>query len=91
MYESYFPETTQAKYEDNRKACGAKLKLDETIEFIKFAETKILDAEWSPDAVCGFADRNSKFDNARVCTKTLYNYIKLGLITVKNIELPLFA
>lgn len=89
MYEAYFPETAQAKYEDNRKACGAKLKLDKTIEYIKFTETKILDAEWSPDAVCGFAVRNSKFDNARVCTKTICNYIELGLITVKNIDLPI--
>jgi len=88
-YEAYFPETAQVKYEENRKACGAKLKLDETIKFIKFAEAKILNNEWSPDAVCGFAKRKNLFDRARVCTKTLYNYIELGLITVKNIDLPM--
>lgn len=89
MYEAYFPETAQVKYEENRKACGAKLKLNETIEFIKFAEAKILNDKWSPDAVCGFAKRNNLFDKARVCTKTLYNYIELRLITVKNIDLPM--
>jgi len=64
-------------------------KLDETIEFIKFAEDKILNDEWSPDAVCGFAERNNLFDKARVCTKTLYNYIEHRLITVKNTDLPI--
>lgn len=55
MYEAHFPETAQVKYQENQKACGAKPKLDETIEFIKFAEAKILNDEWSPDDVCGFA------------------------------------
>lgn len=42
-FEAYFPETGQLKYEKNRQACGAKLKLDDAIEFIQYAETKILD------------------------------------------------
>lgn len=88
-FEAYFPDTGQRKYEENRKACFAKLKLDETIEFIRFAEKKILEDKWSPDAVCGYAKLHSLFDDAIVCTKTLYNYIDLGLIGVKNIDLPM--
>lgn len=85
----YFPDTGQLFYERNRKACGRKLKLDDAIEFIKYAETQILDKKWSPDAVCGRAKRDGKFKDKMVCTKTLYNYIDLGLIGVKNIDLPM--
>lgn len=88
-YMAYFPETGQAKYETNRKACGAKIKLDHSIDFIKFAESKILDDKWSPDAVCGFAKANSFFKGAMVSTKTLYNYIERGFIAVRNIDLPM--
>ena len=89
MFQAYFPDTGQLKYEQNRKACGAKMKLDEAIEFIQFAEKKILHDNWSPDAVCGYAKRHGLFDNAIVCTKTLYRYIDLGICGVKNIDLPM--
>jgi IS30 family transposase len=48
-----------------------------------------LQDRWSPDAVCGYAELHGLFDDAIVCTKTLYNYIDLGLIAVKNIDLPM--
>ncbi|MFZ3591920.1 IS30 family transposase, partial [Bacillus sp. DJP31] len=57
--------------------------------FIQFAESKILKDDWSPDAVYGHAKRLSLFDDALVCTKTLYNYIELGIMRVKNIDLPM--
>lgn len=89
VFEAYFPETGQRKYEENRKACGAKYKLVEVSEFIKYAETKILQDEWSPDAISGHARLHGLFDGAIVCTKTLYNYIDAGLVGVKNIDLPM--
>jgi IS30 family transposase len=89
LVEIYFPDTGQLIYERNRQACGAKFKLDQTIEFIQFAEIMILKDEWSPDAVCGHAKRHGLFEGAVVCTKTLYNYIDLGLIGIKNIDLPM--
>jgi transposase, IS30 family len=85
----YFPDTGQLLYEKNRIACGRKFKLDHAIEFIKYAETQILQKDWSPDAVCGKAKRCGTFQGDVVCTKTLYNYIDLGLIGVKNIDLPM--
>jgi IS30 family transposase len=88
-FQAYFPETGQAQYETNRKSCGAKVKLGQALEFIKFAESKILDEKWSPDAVCGFSQVNSLFKDASVSTKTLYNYIERGFIAVKNIDLPM--
>jgi len=87
--EAYFPETGQTRYENNRKACGAKLKLDFAIDFIQFVEKKILDDDWSPDAACGHAKLHNTYGDQIVCTKTIYNYIDKGLIAVKNIDLPM--
>jgi IS30 family transposase len=89
LFKAYFPDTGQAMYEANRKASGAKLKLDDAIEFIQFVETKILEDEWSPDAIYGHAKLHGLFGDDIVCTKTLYNYIDLGLLKVKNIDLPM--
>lgn len=88
-YQAYFPETGQTKYDTNRMVCGAKIKLDHSLEFIQFVESKILDDKWSPDAVCGFAQAGGLFQGATVSTKTLYNYIERGFIAVRNIDLPM--
>jgi len=85
----YFPDTGQAVYEKNRSRCGAKFKLAMAAEFIHFAIRKMKKDKWSPDAICGYAKIQKQFVNFRVCTNTLYHYIDLGLLPVKNIELPL--
>jgi len=46
-YKVYFPETGQAVYEKNRMNCGAKRKLAQVEDFLKFAEDKILREKWS--------------------------------------------
>jgi IS30 family transposase len=89
LVEVYFPDTGQLIYERNREACGRRFKLDQVAEFIAHAEKKILEEEWSPDAVCGRAEHEGLFEGARICTKTVYNYIDRGLIGVKNIDLPM--
>jgi IS30 family transposase len=44
----------------------------------------------SIDAICGCAKAKVLFDkNAMVCTKTVYNYIDLGLMNITNIDLPI--
>lgn len=55
---------------------------------MKYLETAIKVEKLSPDAICGRAKREGNFP-AIVCTKTVYNYIDLGLIKVKNIDLTL--
>lgn len=85
----YFPDTGQAVYEKNRSRCGAKYKLAEASEFIQFAVEKMQKDHWSPDAICGYVKAQRQSKNAMVCTKTLYHYIDLGLLPVKNIDLPL--
>lgn len=89
-YTAYFPETGQAAYEQNRKSCGAKSKLLEAAEFIESACNQIMDEDWSPDAAIGFAKRKQDWkDKPTVSTKTLYNYIDLGLLKVRNLDLPM--
>jgi len=41
FYQAHFLETAQIRYEEKRQNCGAKLKLDEVIAFIKYAEARI--------------------------------------------------
>ena len=51
---------------------------------------KIKQDSWSPDACVGRALEFNYFERSEmVCTKTLYNYIDLGLLAVKNTDLPL--
>lgn len=84
-YTAYFAETGQAVYERNRINCGAKSKLLVALEFIDFACEKITDQGWSPDAVVGFANKQTDWkDKPMVSTKTLYNYIDLDLLRVRK-------
>lgn len=88
-YQAYFAEVGQRIYESNRSRCGAKYKLVQASEFIQYAVEKIQKDHWSPDAVCGYAKTQKLFDGRdMVCTKTLYRYIELGLLPVKNLDLP---
>ena len=87
-YKKYFADVGQLVYEKNKKNCKIPLKVTEAIEFIEYAEEQILTNKLSPDAICGRAKAKKMF-NITVCTKTLYNYIDLGILKVKNIDLPL--
>lgn len=45
--------------------------------------------KWPLDACYGKALESKKFRREEiVCTKTLYNYVDLGLLPIKNIDLP---
>ena len=87
-YDKYFAETGQLVYEKNRKSCRKPYKLAKASSFVKYLETAIKAEKLSPDAICGRAKREGNFPTI-VCTKTVYNYIDLGLIKVKNIDLTL--
>ncbi len=85
--EKYFSDVGQRVYENNRKNSRKPFKISQVEDFMNFAEEKILKEKWSPDSVCGYAIYNNLFDKP-VCTKTLYNYVELGLLKrMKNIDL----
>ena len=86
----YFADVGQRRYDENRAQCGPRMKLVAVSEFLEHAETQILENGLSPDAIVGSyriaADTAGK---PCVCTKTLYNYIDMGLLKVRNIDLNL--
>ena len=54
-----------------------------------FVEQKFFEEGWSLDACVGRALENELFTRYQiVCTKTLYSYIDLGLLGIKNIDFP---
>ena len=85
-YEQYFAQSGQIRYEHNRENSGKPSKFNAAQDFIQYVENAILKDKHSPDAICGRAKRMNLFD-VSVCTKTIYNYIAMGLLKVKNIDL----
>ncbi|GAA3653845.1 IS30 family transposase [Asaccharospora irregularis] len=86
--EMYLADAGQAIYEKNRRSSVRPFKRLSCGEFISYAVDKIKNNKLSPDACFGEALRESKFARSdMVCTKTLYNYIDLGLLEVKNVDL----
>ncbi|MCC8072852.1 MAG: IS30 family transposase [Clostridiales bacterium] len=61
----------------------------ESVDFLKYVEEKVENEGWSLDACVGYAKENHLFsDDEMVCTKTLYNYVDLGLLSITNMDLP---
>ena len=88
--EVYLADTGEAVYlKHQQNACRTYKRL-ECSNFINYAVDKIKKDSWSPDACVGNALETNQFERSQmVCTKTLYNYIDLGLLAVKNSDLPL--
>lgn len=87
-YYCYFADTGQLVYEQRRKHSRPPFKLALVQPFLQYVIEQIKKHHLSPDAVRGRAVRDKLFPHV-VSTKTLYNYINLQLIPVKNIDLPL--
>lgn len=79
----------QDAYEQNRQSCCRHYELLKKADFISFVEQKFFTEGWSLDACVGRALKEGLFTrNQIVCTKTLYDYTALGLLGIKNIDLP---
>ena len=88
--ELYLADTGSYIYKRNRKNSCRSFKRLECSEFINYVVDKIKKDRWSPDACVGYALASGKFERSKmVCTKTLYNYIDLGLLDVFNADLPI--
>jgi IS30 family transposase len=86
----YYPDSGQLVYEANRKKCGSKFKFLQCEAFIKHVTELFFDKKQSLDAICGAARKHKSFPQSQmVCTKTLYNYVDVGLLKIANIDLPL--
>ena len=71
-----------------REASRKPFKLSTAAPFLKYLEKEVLQNKFFPDSICGRAKLQNMFP-VTLCTKTIYNYIDLGLISIKNIDLPL--
>lgn len=87
-YKKYFADVGTRVYRENRKNCGAHSTVMKAWEFVSFAEDKILDDKWSPDAAVGYAKRHEKFEYVP-STKTLYNWIDEGKLSIINMDLAM--
>lgn len=84
----YDADVAQAKYDKQRLNCGRRPKWTDTDTFIEWADEKMLNEQWSPDAVVGFAKTHDLFDPSIIpCTTTLYNWIDRGIMRTRNIDL----
>lgn len=90
LYESkmvYFADVAQKDAEVKKHNCGCKYKFTKCQDFIEYIETQVKVNHWSIDAARGYAVENNLFTET-VATNTIYNWIDLNLINIKNIDLP---
>ena len=79
----------QDAYRQNRSASCRHYDLLGKSSFLKYVQRHFFDDGWSLDACFGRALAEGSFArDEMVCTKTLYRYVDLGLIGIKNHNLP---
>ena len=78
-----------AVYLEHRQECRRKYRCLETSAFLQYVNKHFKEDKWSLDVCAGRAIADGTFQREEtVCTKTLYRYVDLGLLPIKNIDLP---
>ena len=77
-------------YSEHRQNCRRQYRCLASVRFLQYVVEHFRgEDKWSLDACVGAARRSRAFlREETVCTKTLYNYVDLGLLPIKNIDLP---
>ncbi len=76
-------------YLEHRRECRRKYRCLETSVFFQYVSVHYKEDKWSLDVCAGRAVADGTFQREEtVCTKTLYRYVDLGLLPIKNIDLP---
>lgn len=79
----------QDVYRQNRVPCCRHYRFLDISEFIAYVRQHFFEDQWSLDVCVGRALEEGIFSRDQiVCTKTLYNYIDLGILGIKSIDLP---
>jgi IS30 family transposase len=81
-HDVYSSDRGQDVHDLNATAKGPELKLGDNHALVEFVRCRIVDHKESPDVVA-FLMQQDGLEGA-VCTKTLYNYIDQGLISVRG-------
>ena len=86
----YKAEAGQKAYEANRINSCRHYDLLKVERFISYVNEHFFKEGWSLDACHGRALLDGGFSpEETVCTKTLYNYVDMSLLDIRNINLPL--
>ena len=81
--------TAWKAYQENRSHSGRTYDALEKRPFLQYVEKQFQEKQWSLDACVGRALEEASFERSEIlCTKTLYNYVDLGLLNIKNMDLP---
>ena len=82
--------TAWKAYQENRSHCCRNYAALEKRRFLRYVEDHFYGNDrWSLDACAERAVLDGEFQRYdTLCTKSLYNYVDLGLIGIKNIDLP---
>ena len=90
--EMYMADLGQTTYEANRRGSANAFKVGHVEPFLNWVEQQVIEKHWSLDVAVGYAIRMHLFEREdMVCTKTLYNYVHLDLLSLKPIDLPLMV
>lgn len=84
----YCADVGQRKLEEHGKNKGRPWKIENDYEFVKFVEYWIVEMRYSPYAVLQQIKRENRNFKTKICEKTLYNYIHLGVflnVTTENL------
>lgn len=85
----YSPDIAQQRYRQNLLNKGPGLKIGNDYKLAEFIEDKMVNDNYSVDAVLGYIKKNNMSFSVSITRQTLYRYIDMGLfINLTNKNLP---
>jgi len=85
----YKAEVGQATYQAHKSNGGRRVDFIIKADFIAYVNQHFIEDKWSLDACAGQSMVSGEFSKEEiVCTKTLYNYVNLGLMDFTTGDLP---
>ena len=85
----YSPKLGEAVYRANRASCHRHPKSGVCSNFTSWVVRQIREHKWSLDACCGYGKRHGLFKPSEmVCSRTLYNMVWNGHLSIQPMELP---
>ena len=85
----YSAKRGDAVYKENRKNSHKPHRIDKCTSFVQWVVTQVRTEKWSIDACVGYARKNKLFpEDEMVCTKTLYNEVWAGNLSLNILKLP---
>jgi len=87
--ERYKADEGQKVYLEHRQESRRKYRCLVVSKFLQYVQNHFKEDHWSLDACAGKAIQSGDFSRSEtVCTRTLYRYVDLGMLPIKNMDLP---